>query len=306
MTEEDLICGIIGRRLAHSLTPKLMNHLAVINGHDERFRPFEVSEDEIPNIIEEFRHSKHVCMNVTSPYKETVIPHLDSLSGDATDAHAVNVIIGEQGSLKGYNADIQGFLSPVEFLKEVRTVNEERNITPTALILGSGGASAAVAVGLTRVWGEGRIVFAARNLERLHRRVDLLARTFPEYPMEITAADSIADALGLVFQDKQTTALLVNTTPIGQWPDAGDSPFDIFNLKDDDLVDFGYYYDAVYNPMRTTAMKHMESIGAKVVGGVDWFCRQASLSAELFFGKRASEDELRRFVEEELQRTKSF
>lgn len=303
MNGEERIYGVIGERLIHSLTPKLMNHIAVTYGLDGRFRPIELSLDEIPSLLDRFRNSRQVCVNVTSPYKEAVIPHLDDLSGDASDTHAVNIITGGKGTLKGYNADIQGFLAPEAFINEIKTVNEEHNHLPAALILGSGGAAAAVTVGLLRTWGEGRIVLIARDRERLHRRVGYFKGTFPEYPMEIDAADSLDDALRLVFKDKDTTALLVNATPIGQWPDAGDTPFQSFDMKDDDLVDFGYFYDIVYNPVRTSAVKRMESVGAKAIGGVDWFCRQAVLSAELFFGRRTSEDEVQRFVEDELKRT---
>jgi shikimate dehydrogenase len=269
---------------------------------DERFNAIELATSQLPEFFNELHQCNRICLNVTSPYKEDIIEYLNELSGDAIDAHAVNIIVGGSGTLMGYNADIEGFRSPSSFLTEIKTKNEERGILPAALILGSGGASAAAAVGLMRTWGDGNVVFLARNRERLLRRVAHLQEHFAGSPMKFTAADSTEDALEKVFRPKETAALLVNTTPIGQWPDAGDKPFVSFGLGDEELAGFKYYYDAVYNPLRTAGMKYMEGSGAITAGGVDWYCRQAVRSAELFFGKRPSEDEVRRFVEYELKR----
>jgi shikimate dehydrogenase len=298
-----VIFGIIGGRLTHSLTPKLMNHLAVTLGREERFRPIEMEPGQLPEFADELRECDRVCLNVTSPLKEYIIEHLDDLSGDATDAHAANIIIGGGGALKGYNADIEGFRTQSDMLDEIKSGNEMRSLPPVAMLLGSGGASAAAAVGLVRTWGEGRLVFLARNMERMHNRVEHLRERFHESGVEFIPAQSVDQACEEAFRGDKALALLINTTPIGQWPDAGDDPFKSFGLFDEHLQKFDYYYDVVYNPMVTAGMKRMQSLGClRASSGVDWFCRQAVRSAELFFGRRPSEDEVRRFVEGELKR----
>ena len=280
-----------------------MNHIAVSFGRHERYSAIEIGSESLPGFIDEIRAAERVCLNVTSPFKEEVIPFLDSISGDAADAVAVNIIIGGSGELSGYNADISGFLAPAKFLGEIKARNEANGVPPLAMILGSGGAAVAMAIGLQRAWGSGRLVFMARDRDRLQRKIAHLRKLFEGSEMEFLAAWSSDDAREMVFRRKQNVKLLLNATPIGQWPDAGNDPFESFGMCDDELNNFDYYYDAVYNPPRTAAMKHMLDAGcAKVIGGIDWFCRQAVLSAEMFFGRRPSEDEVRRFVESELKR----
>jgi shikimate dehydrogenase len=239
---------------------------------------------------------------VTSPFKERVIEHLEYISGDAQDANSVNIIVGGKGRLRGYNADIEGFMSPFDFLSEIKWENEKLNLPPTALILGSGGAASAAAVGLVRTWGTGRLVFLARNPDKLRKRLDHFQRRYAESHIEFIPSSSPEEARKELFHKDKSLRLLINATPIGQWPQAGDDPFEPFGLNDEDLIEFKYYYDAVYNPMYTAGMKRMSSLGAGGIGGVDWFCRQAVLSAEIFFDHRPSEDEARRFVETELLR----
>ncbi len=280
-----------------------MNHIAVGFGRDERFSAIELDPESLPGFIDDLRAAERVCLNVTSPFKEEIILMLDNLSGDAADARAVNIVIGDSGELSGYNADINGFLAPAKFLGEIKSRNDANGVPPIAMILGSGGAATAMAIGLQRAWGSGRLVFMARDRERLQGKITRLRELFEGSEMEFLAAWSPDDAREMVFRRKQNVKLLLNATPIGQWPDAGSDPFETFGMCDDELNNFDYYYDAVYNPPRTAGMKHMLNAGcANVIGGIDWFCRQAVLSAEMFFGRRPSEDEVRRFVESELKR----
>jgi len=297
------IFGIIGERLTHSLTPRLMNHLAVLFNRSEHFDAIEVATDELPGFFEQLGQCPKVFLNVTSPFKERVIGHLEYISGDAQDANSVNIIAGGQGRLRGYNADIEGFMSPSDFLSEIKWENEKSNLPPAALILGSGGAASAAAVGLIRAWGTGRLVFLARNYEKLRNRIDHFRQRYSESHLEFIPSRFLEEARKELFHKDESVRLLINATPVGQWPQAGDDPFEPFGLTDEDLKEFKYYYDAVYNPIYTAGMKRMASLGAKVIGGVDWFCRQAVLSAEIFFDQRPSEDEVRRFVETELLRT---
>ena len=294
------IFGIIGERLTHSLTPRLMNHLAVRFNRPEHFDGIEISEQELPGFFEQLERSPKVFLNVTSPFKERVIEYLENISGDAQDANSVNIIVGGQGRLKGYNADIEGFMSPSDFLSEIKWENEKLNTPPTALILGSGGAASAATVGLIRAWGIGRLVFLARDSARLQLRVEHFQRRYIESHFEFFASGSLDEARTELSRNGDSIRLLINATPVGQWPDAYADPFEPFGMTDEDLGEFAYFYDAVYNPVNTAAMKRLSSLGAKVIGGVDWFCRQAVLSAEIFFDQRPSEDEVRRFVETEL------
>ncbi len=297
---EKCTCGIIGNKLSHSLTPKLMNHLAVRKQRPERFQAFDIAPDQLSGFFEEAHDSEKVHLNVTSPFKERALNYLDHISGDAEDAHAVNIITGSLGTLRGYNADIEGFMAPSDFLSEIKWENEKNGLTPTALILGCGGASAAATIGLIRTWGTGRLVYLARNRERIHRRVSQYTERYSGSHMEFIAADSVDEAREAVFYEEGAMRLLINATPVGQHPGREDDPFKTFGIEDEDLVRFKRYYDAIYSPPVTTGMKRAEAFGAVAINGIDWFCRQAVLSAELFFGYRQSEDEIRDFVEREL------
>lgn len=194
-----------------------------------------------PEEIEHFLKSGDFCgINVTVPYKKEVIPFLDELSPVAARLGAVNTIIRKNGELIGHNTDYFGFLTMV---KESGLDVSGKKV----LILGSGGASNTASAVLGELGS--RVVIISRSGENNYQNLHLHA----------------------------DTALIVNTTPIGMYPNNGVSPIDLDLFPRLEAV-----LDVVYNPSRTQLLLDAEKRGLIAMNGLLMLVAQAKEAAEWF------------------------
>ena len=209
---------------------------------------YELFEKE-PGELEDFlRNGDFAGINVTVPYKKDVIPYLDELTPRAKKLGAVNTIVRRDGKLIGHNTDYFGFLTLVRSSGlEVKSKK--------VLVLGSGGASnTAVAV-----------------LEELGARVIVISRS----------GENSYENLHL----HADAALLVNTTPVGMYPNTGASPVDL-----DLFPKLEGVLDVVYNPARTQILLDAEKRGLVAVNGLLMLVAQAKEAAEWFAGTEFSDE----------------
>ena len=203
---------------------------------------YELFEKE-PEELEDFlKHGNWDGINVTVPYKKDVIRYLDELSPIARKLGAVNTIVRKNGKLIGHNTDYFGFQTMV---KSSGLVVSGKKI----LVLGSGGASnTAVAV-----------------LEELGARVTVISRT----------GENNYENLNL----QRDAAILVNTTPVGMYPNTGSMPVDpdVFSNLEGVL-------DVIYNPARTQLLLEAEKHGLVTINGLQMLVAQAVESSEWFTG----------------------
>jgi shikimate dehydrogenase len=186
-------------------------------------------------------------LNVTFPYKESVIPYLDRLDESAAQIGAVNVISFENGEKVGYNTDAYGF---AQSIKPFLTFEHER-----ALIFGTGGASKAVAH-----------VFKQIGLD-----VFYISRNGHEATGVFTYEDINSHML-------QACKVLVNCTPIGTFPNISDC----IELPFEHLTPAHLVIDLVYNPSETELMKRAKKQGAAVMNGLSMLQHQALKSYEIW------------------------
>ena len=239
-----LRCGLLGEHLTHSFSPKIHAALA-----DYTYELFEKAPDEVEAFLKEGAFD---AINVTIPYKKTVMPFLTRISPEAKAIGAVNTVVRRSdGSLDGYNTDYFGFNSMLWASKiEVRGKK--------ALVLGSGGASSTVQAVL-RDRGVGELIVVGRSLENNYEN---LSRH--------------ADA-----------EIIVNTTPVGMYPQNGLSPIDLSLFPSCQGV-----LDVIYNPARTALILDAEERGIPAVGGLWMLVAQAVKAFEFFTGEDAEEDAL--------------
>lgn len=233
-------CGLLGRHLGHSYSPQIH---AMLGDYD--YTLFEKEPEEIENFL---KHGDWTGINVTVPYKKTVIPYLDELTPVAEKLGAVNTIIRRNGKLTGHNTDYAGFLTMV---KASGLNVAGRKI----LVLGSGGASN-TAVAVLKELGAHVIVISRsgeNNYGNLHLHAD--------------------------------AAVIVNTTPVGMYPNAGSSPVDLDLFPELDGV-----LDVVYNPARTQLLLDAEKRGLTGMNGLLMLVAQAKEAAEWFTGTAISAD----------------
>ncbi len=238
--------GLIGRTLSHSFSPELH---ALLGGYDYALCELE------PEQVGEFLTKKEFRgINVTIPYKQTVIPYLDEIDRRARMIGAVNTIVNHGGRLVGYNTDFDGMLALIR-----RTGLELRG--KTVLILGTGGTSR-TAMAVARELG-------AANLLRVSRD-----------PKE-EGVISYEQAL------RMPAEILINTTPCGMMPHGDEQPIDLTRFGWLEGV-----IDVIYHPLRTRLVMQAREQGARGQGGLYMLAAQAAAAAELFLGRDLPDDAL--------------
>lgn len=237
--------GLIGFPLSHSFSKKYFTEKFEKEGiKNARYELFEIDELSKLKTILSDHQSELIGLNVTIPFKQEVIPYLDELDAAAAEIGAVNVIKLKEGKLIGYNSDYFGFKSSLEvFLCGAR---------PKALILGTGGASKAV----------------AQALKDLGIAYQYVSRT----PSDTSIAyHQVQDFL-------QDYKLIINTSPLGMYPQLDTCP----DLPYTMLEESHFLYDLVYNPEETLFMKKGRAQGAQALHGMQMLIGQAEKAYEIW------------------------
>ena len=241
-------CGLLGEKLGHSYSPQIHAELA-----DYEYRLYEKAPDAVEDFV---RNGDWHGLNVTIPYKKTVIPFCDELSETAAAIGSVNTLLRrEDGTIFGDNTDAFGF-------ETLLTQTVPGSIAgQKALVLGTGGASVTVCAVLKRRGAE--VVTVSRSGENNYQNLD-----------------RHADA-----------RLLVNTTPVGMYPKNGVSPVDLGVFPKLRCV-----LDVVYNPARTALLLQAEARGIPHAGGLTMLVAQAKRSSEIFLGNALPDGEIPRIT----------
>lgn len=237
--------GLIGRGLSHSFSARYFNCKFEAEGLDASYALFDI--DKISSLADLLSRTHISGLNVTSPYKREVIPFLDLLSDEAEALNAVNVIefIHDDRRrliLKGHNTDWEGFNLTLNVLPPVKG----------ALILGTGGASSAVALAL-----------AKRGIQ--HK---VVSRTPSEDQIGYDEANSLIPSHNLI----------VNATPLGMFPHIDSSP----GIDYESLSHSHICYDLIYNPEETLFMKLSKDNGARTFNGLQMLKNQAELAWKIW------------------------
>ncbi len=237
--------GLVGKNISYSFSKGYFTKkFADLNLKNHSYENFDLDQiDELQNIIQ---HSKNIKgLNVTIPYKETVMPYLTKIEENANKIGAVNTIKINKNGLIGFNTDAYGFHKSIEpFLKKQHT---------KALIFGTGGASKAVA----HVLGELGIsfTFVSRN-----PKTDQLS--YQELNKEII----------------QMNLLLVNCTPLGTHPNINQKP----DIPYEFITSVHLLFDLIYNPERTAFLMAGQEQGALVCNGNQMLRFQAEKAWEIW------------------------
>lgn len=242
---------VIGHPLIHTKSPVLHDLAYKEIGANAVMLPF--SNPDIKKLISAIRAMSINLTAVTMPFKQSIIPFLDSVDGVALSVGAVNTVIRRNNKLIGYNTDIFG----IEYaLRDTPLCG--KNI----LLVGTGGAGFAVACVIKN--GGGKCLYADRSLNKARR----LQKKF---------GGKIAQIKNLSAKDID---VIINATPIGMYPKTKNSPIPISLIGKHQTV-----FDLVYNPIKTKLIKSAEKKGAKTISGIDMFIAQGIRQAELWTGK---------------------
>ena len=233
--------GCIGKKLGHSFSAQIH---AMLDSH-----PYELCEIAPEQLREFMLKADFRGINVTIPYKQAVIPYLDEIDSVAREIGAVNTIVNTSGVLYGCNTDFYG----------LRTLLLSIGVPlsgKTVAILGTGGTSL-TAQAVARSMGAGQVFRVSRTAGE----------------DRITYEDLCRDHAGEI-------RILINTTPVGMFPDTDGIPVDLGRLTALEAV-----ADVVYNPLRTRLILAAQSRGIPAQGGLLMLAAQAVRASEIFVGK---------------------
>lgn len=241
-----LKCGLLGEKLGHSYSPQIHSMLA-----DYEYKLFEKSPEELEDFL---KSGEFDGLNVTIPYKKSVMPYCAELSPTAAQIGSVNTIVRRSdGSLYGDNTDAFGFENLI--LHNGIEVKGKK-----ALVLGTGGASVTAQAVLKNLGASEVVVISRRgedNYENIAKHAD--------------------------------AEIIANTTPVGMYPNNGKAAVDL-----EMFPKLSGVLDVVYNPARTALLLQTERLGIPCAGGLYMLVSQAKRSCELFTGKSIPDSEIDR------------
>ncbi|MFZ2322651.1 MAG: shikimate dehydrogenase [Ignavibacteriaceae bacterium] len=263
------IVGLLGYPIKQSYSPFIHNVAAELTGTKIIYFPFEVHSSSLKDAVKGMIALGIRGFNVTVPHKVKVLDYLNKLSEEATVIGAVNTIVNELGKLTGYNTDVQGIDVSLAPFKSQISGNE-------ISIFGGGGGARAVIYTLIRYYKPKKIYI----INRTEEHAESLKQHFKN-KMRFDAIGTKAllppNAIDII----NNSALVVNTTPVGMYPNIEDSIISLPQVFVKDQVVF----DLIYNPIKTKFLQLAESKGAKVVGGLTMLVEQAGKSFSLWTNK---------------------
>ena len=255
--------AVLGDPISHSLSPFMHNRAFFHVNYNGVYFAFRVKE--IGKAISGIKALGIKGASITIPHKVTVMEFLDEVDDMAEKIGAVNTIINRQGRITGYNFDSIG---AVKAIKSKTSINNK-----TIAILGAGGAARAVGYGIKSE--SGRLTILNRTKEK----------------GEKLASDLESEFCPLEDFKKVKCEILINTTPVGMEPNFNSMPVGKEHLNKEMIV-----MDIVYNPLRTNLLKVAEDMGCTVIDGVSMFVYQGAGQFELWTGKEAPTDLMRKTV----------
>ena len=242
---------VIGSPIKHSLSPQLHNYWIKENNIDAVYDKKQLDESDIEKIIYEIKNDKIHGMNVTVPFKKSVIPFLDQLTPLAKETRSVNTIFKKNNKVVGDNTDVGGF---EKSLKYINYDLKNKNV----FILGAGGVVPSIILASKRL-GAAKIILSNRTKEKAND----LKKKYTD--LEIIDWGEIPDF-----------DMIINATSLG--------------LKNNDQIKLNYaeigtnklFYDIIYNPNKTKFLSKANQFGNQIENGKMMFIYQAQLAFKIW------------------------
>ena len=256
--------GVIADPVAHSYSPLIHNTAFHSQELNARYLPFRVPSDDLHHFMDHCREIGVQGLSITIPHKERSLDYCTQAESSAHGIGAINTMIFNDDDAVGYNTDYRAAMDCIEEAFKLRKDVEQPMRGMTALVLGAGGVSRAIAWGLKQRGCD--VLISSRTLERA----------------EVMATELGCQAIAWDDRHSRQVNLLVNGTPVGMHPDVDASPYNAASL-----TQFMVVFDTVYNPENTLLIKYAKQAKCRLITGVDMFVRQAGYQYKLFTGRDA-------------------
>lgn len=258
--------ALIGEKLGHSYSPLIHRKFFEIENFNFGYNLLEIQKNELEEFVNKVKNGYLKGFNVTIPYKQDVMDFLDFIDEKASNIGAVNTVVNKNGKLYGYNTDYYGYLLTV--LKLGAKVEGE-----TCVILGNGGSAKAVIEALKDLKAK-ELYLVSRNLNK-------------DVPLGVKSINY--DELGQLNKGY----LLTNCTPVGMFPNVGDSP-----VSKEIIGKFEFAIDLIYNPKMTKFLEEAKQLNLKFENGLYMLFAQAIRAEELWQEQSYDLDKLNIIFEE--------
>ena len=242
---------VIGNPIEHSLSPILHNYWIKKNNLDAIYNKKKLDLSDLEDLVKDVREKKIDGINVTIPFKSSIIPFLDQLSNEAKKTQSVNTIYLKDKMVIGHNTDIEGFQLAI------KNTNYDIN-GKKVLLLGAGGVSPSIIEALNnmrarKILLSNRTQTRAENLKKIFNEIEVVKwGILPDFDMIINAT-----SIGLNSND----SIDIDYTKIGSGK---------------------FFYDVIYNPPETSFLKSAKKIGNKTENGMKMFIYQAQASFKIW------------------------
>jgi len=274
------IMGIIGGNIKKTLSPFLHNTLLKHYSLNDCYLPFQITIEQLPAAIKGLRALNIKGVNITVPYKEKSMEFMDKVEDSAVRVGAINTIVNKDRLLHGYNTDLTGFKRSLLEDGEIKIKGKN------AVVLGAGGAARAIIYTLCQE-GIKKISIFNRTLDKAGTIQKEYHSFFPECLIQIF---SLKDSC---LQNKITgTDFLINTTPLGSYPDIDLNPLPENITLNQNLI----AYDLIYFPAKTSFLRQAEKAGARIKNGRQMLVYQAVESFYLWTGIRSEKEIVRQLI----------
>lgn len=284
------VYGVVGSPVMHSMSPAIHNAAFEAVGHDGVYVPMLVNEgyESFKAFMETFLAFAplHLSgLSVTIPHKENALRYLKERGGEvdalAESIGALNTVVISGGTLRGFSTDYSAILDSITAKLGIA---RERLKDYRVAVIGAGGTGRTAVAALAH-YGATVVVY-----NRTHERAEALASEFNGKSGKVVAAriEKLCDSCCQIF---------LNTTSVGMHPNVDASPVDGQDVR---FTPETLVFDTIYNPMETKLLRSAREAGAKTIGGVEMFVRQAAGQFEAWTGKPPPTDLMRRVVESRL------
>lgn len=255
--------AVIGDPIDHSLSPNIHNAAFKKLGLDCTYIAYRIPKGQLKEGIESLKSIKIAGFNVTIPHKIEILKYLNSIDEDCRLIGAANTVTNKDGTLEGFNTDMEGFLDPIR--NRGLTIKNSK-----VLLLGAGGAARAIVAAFAKE-GASEITIANKTLQK--------GQDLAQFASQLKM-DSKAIALEDVGDSASSFDFIVNATSVGLKNEP--SPISTRTIGENSVV-----YDIVYMPMNTDLISQSKGRGATIIYGYEMLLGQAARSFKIWHGVEA-------------------
>ena len=280
ITGKTKLLGVIGDPVEHSLSPIMHNAVSAALDFDYVYVPLPVARGDLHRALSGFEAINLVGFNLTIPHKQAILPLLTEVSATAQRVGAVNTVWRSEAGWNGTNTDVAGFLAPLKTFPR-----DWSQMSP--VVLGNGGAARAVVAGCIEI-GCQNIHVVGRNQEKLKD----FQRSWSDSSLKVHLQSELPQLL-------KQSGLVINTTPIGMFPNTNQSPLT------EELIQWlqpeAIAYDLIYTPNPTLFLQQAQKRGAIAIDGLEMLVQQGAAALEIWLQQTIPVEVMRQSLRQYLE-----